>query len=75
MKQLVKLVVPGVVLLVSVVVLRTVALEDSILPFVSGYAYAIAGAGLFLGWLFRRSRIVLAILVLAVADRALLHFT
>ncbi len=74
MKQLVKLVVPGVVLLVAVLVLRPGALADSILPFVSGYAYTVAAAGLFLGWLFRRSRIILAILVLAVAERALLHF-
>ncbi len=75
MKHLVKLVIPGVVLLVAVVVLRPSAFAHSIVPFISGYAYTVAAAGLFLGWLFRRSRIVLAILVLAVADRALLHFT
>ncbi|MHC4137782.1 MAG: GGDEF domain-containing protein [Planctomycetota bacterium] len=62
-------------LLVAVVVLRPGVLADSIVPFVSAYAYAVAAAGLFLGWLFRRSRIIFAILVLAVADRALLHFT
>jgi GGDEF domain-containing protein len=37
------------------------------------YAYAIFGAGLLLGWRFQRSRLLLALLVVAVADRTLVQ--
>src|SRR2546423_10339352 len=38
------------------------------------YPYAMFGAGLLLGWRFHRSRLLFALLVLALADRSLLAF-
>lgn len=75
MKRLSKLVLPGVVLLLAALLLqRSDDVADSLLPLVPAYSYAVAVVGLFLGWRFARSRIVFAIVLLALADRALLHF-
>src|SRR5439155_18741102 len=38
------------------------------------YPYAVFGAGVLLGWRFRRSRLLFALLVLTLADRTLVHF-
>lgn len=64
----------GLLLLAALVFLRPGSLPDSMHPYVRAYPYVVAGAGVFLGWLFNRSRVVFAILVLALADRAVLHF-
>lgn len=75
MKRLSKLVLPGVVLLLAALLLqRSDGVADSLLPLVPAYSYAVAVVGLFLGWRFARSRIVFAIVLLALADRALLEF-
>ncbi len=75
MKWLSSLVVPGgLLVLAAVVLLRPGVLPASALPFLHVYPYAVFGLGLLLGCYFNRSRIVFALLVLAVADRALLHF-
>jgi len=74
-KRLSKLVLPGVVLLLAALLLqRSDDVADSLLPLVPAYSYAVAVVGLFLGWRFARSRIVFAIVLLALADRALLEF-
>ncbi len=75
MKRLSKLVLPGVVLLLAALLLQlSDGVADSLLPLVPAYSYAVAVVGLFLGWRFARSRIVFAIVLLALADRALLEF-
>ena len=75
MKHLSKLLVPGAVLLVVALALHLPhGLADSMSPFVRVYGYAVAVVGIFLGWLFVRSRIVFAILILALADQALGRF-
>lgn len=64
----------GLLVLGALVFLRPRMLPDWSLPLVQAYAYLVIGAGLLLGWFLQRSRVVLALLVLALADRALLHF-
>jgi diguanylate cyclase (GGDEF)-like protein len=75
-KRLYAVILPGGLLWVATLVfLRPGALPDSMHPYVRAYPYVVAGAGVVLGWLFNGSRVVFAILVLALADRALLPFT
>jgi len=75
MRRLYDLVVPGgLVWVAALVCLRPGVLPDSALPFVRAYPYAVATVGAFLGWYFNRSRVVYALLLLAVADRALVLF-
>lgn len=75
MKRLYPVILPGGLLwLAALVFFRPGALPDAMHPYVRAYPYVVAGAGIFLGWLFNRSRVVFAILVLALADRALLLF-
>jgi diguanylate cyclase (GGDEF)-like protein len=64
----------GLLLTAALVLLRPGALPDSILPYVHAYPYVVFGAGVVLGWLFNRSRIVFAVVVLALADGAVLRF-
>ena len=49
-------------------------LQDLLAPLAPFYPYAVMGAGVLLGWRFHRSRLLFALLVLALADRTLLHF-
>ncbi len=65
----------GVLLLAATVVLHTTALQESLAAILPVYPYALFGGGILLAWRFARSRLVLALLVLALADRALLHFS
>ncbi len=75
MKHLYTLLVPaGLLVLAALALLRPKALPDWLLPLVHAYPYVVLTAGLVLGWLFNRSRIVFALLILAFADRALLEF-
>jgi len=76
MRRLFGVVLPGGLLLLAALVLfRPGALPAWMHPYVRAYPYGVAGAGVFLGWLFNRSRVVFAIVVLALADRALLQFS
>jgi diguanylate cyclase (GGDEF)-like protein len=75
MRRLSVVILPGgLLLLAALVFLRPGALPEAMHPYVRAYPYVVAGAGVFLGWLFNRSRVAFAILVLALADRAVLLF-
>jgi diguanylate cyclase (GGDEF)-like protein len=64
----------GLLFLAAAVVLQMGVLARSLPAVVHIYPYAVAGAGILLGWRFNRSRLVFAVVVLALADRSLLHF-
>ncbi len=49
-------------------------LQDLLAPLAPVYPYAVFGAGVLIGWRFRRSRLLFALLLLTLADRTLLHF-
>ena len=73
LKNLAALLAPGgLVVLAALVCLRPGGQPGWMLPYVRAYPYLVFGVGTLLGWCFHRSRIVFALLVLAVADRALL---
>ena len=75
LKKLTSLVSPGGLLLLAVVVLvQWPAIQESVRGLVRFYPYAVFAVGVVLGWWFHRSRLLFALLVLALADRALLHF-
>ncbi len=66
---------PGGLLFVTVVIFVHVGAVAQWLPaIVRIYSYVVFSAGVLLGWRFHRSRLVLAVLVLALTDRSLLHF-
>ena len=68
-------ILPGVVLLLAAVLfLRYATQWDSFPAFVGIYPYVVWVAGMLLGLRFNRSRLVFAVLVLAVADQALLRY-
>lgn len=65
---------PGGVLLVVATMLPSIAtLRDSLTAYIPVYFYVVFGVGILLAGRFDRSRVVLALLVLALADRALLY--
>jgi hypothetical protein len=64
----------GVALLAALVFLCPGVLPDAMRPYVNAYPYTILGVGVLLGWYFNRSRVVFALLLLAVADATLLRF-
>lgn len=75
MRRLCTSLLPGGLLLIAALVFfRPGGLPDSMDPYILVYPYLVAGTGIVLGWLFNRSRIVFAILVLALADWALVQF-
>jgi len=63
----------GVLLLAATIVPSLAAFRDSLPALLPVYFYVVFGGGILLAWRFDRSRLVLALLVLALADRALLH--
>lgn len=74
-KILFSLIVPGSLLLgATVAFLNWMATPGLLSTLVRVYPYAVYGAGILLGWRFRRSRLVTAILLLALVDWGLLHF-
>ncbi len=76
MRHVVTLVGQGtLLLLVTLGLQRLETLPDSVLPFIRVYPYTVFATGLFVAWFFARSRILFALLILAVADRALLQFS
>lgn len=75
-RSLFTLVVPGgLVFFATVILLQFSSLKQSVSSLVHIYPSLVAAAGIFLGWRFNRSRLVFAILILALADRALLIFS
>ena len=74
-RTLFSLFVPGgLIFFATALLLHTGLLDKSLSALVHIYPYVVAAAGILLGWRFNRSRLVFAILVLALADRALLYF-
>jgi diguanylate cyclase (GGDEF)-like protein len=64
---------PGAVLLAAAIVaLRSPSLRAIVSPLVPAYPLAVLGGGILLGWRFDRSRLVLSLLVLLLAERSLL---
>jgi diguanylate cyclase (GGDEF)-like protein len=74
LKRLASLIVPeGLVLLAAVVVLQLDALREPLETVARFYPYAVYVVGMLLAWRFGRSQMLLALLVLALADRALAY--
>jgi diguanylate cyclase (GGDEF)-like protein len=70
------LVVPGgLVFFTTAILLQINSLEKSVSSLVHIYPCLVAAAGILLGWRFNRSRLVFAILILALADRTLLYYS
>lgn len=65
---------PGGLVLLIAVLIHQGLLVEALSGLVRIYPYIIFGAGILFGVLFNRSQLVFAILVLALADRALLYF-
>ena len=66
--------VPGGLLLLAVAILvYTGVAEKSLSAIIPVYPWAVFAGGMFLAWRFNKSRVVFALLVLALADRSL-HF-
>jgi diguanylate cyclase (GGDEF)-like protein len=64
---------PGAVLLVALsVALNSVRLRTLVWPLLPAYPLVVLGGGILLGWRFDRSRLVLTLATLLIADRALL---
>ena len=59
----------GLLVLATAILLYQGLLGKSLAALVHIYPVMVAAAGLFLGWRFNRSRLVFAIIILAVADR------
>jgi len=75
LRSLVSSFAPGGLLLVgTVVLLQQGLLVKSLGPLIHVYPYAVAAAGVFFGWRFKRGRLIFAILILAIAERSLLQF-
>jgi diguanylate cyclase (GGDEF)-like protein len=75
-KRLVAIVFPeGLVLLAVGVALHVNALRESLQTLAGFYPYAVFGVGLLLAWRFGRNQMFLALLVLALAERALAYTT
>lgn len=75
MRALFSLFVPGgLIFFATALLLHTGLLNKSLSALVHIYPYVVVVAGILLGWRFNRSRLVFAIIILALADRSLLHF-
>ncbi len=67
--------VPGGIVFLGAVILTRAGVRAEWTPIITHvYPYAVLAAGVLLGWRFNRSRLVFALLILGLADRALLHF-
>jgi diguanylate cyclase (GGDEF)-like protein len=64
----------GLLVLATAILLYQGFLGKSLAALVHIYPAMVAAAGLFLGWRFNRSRLVFAIIILAIADRFLAHY-
>lgn len=75
MKFVAPLIIPcGLLLLASALSLEWVVPPQTLSASSHVYLYAVLGAGLFFGWRFDRSQLVLAILVLVFAERGLQYY-
>lgn len=74
LRRLYSLIVPGGVLLLGAMAFLRWASPETVEALLRVYPYAVFGAGILLGWRFNRRQLVLALLVLALAERALLYF-
>jgi len=63
----------GLLILAGLILFRPGILPDAVQPYVQAYPYAVFGVGVVMGWYFNRSRIVFALVVLALAGVALLR--
>lgn len=67
--------VPGGIVFLGAVILIRAGMWAEWAPVVTRvYPYIVLAVGVLLGWRFNRSRLIFALLILALADRALLHF-
>src|SRR5438105_8905248 len=64
----------GLLLLGTAIILQNALLPASFAPVLRFYPYLVFAAGLLLGLRFNRGRVLLALLILALADRSLLFF-
>src|SRR5207253_8465231 len=62
------------IILAALIFTHSRGLQRSVGTIASYYPYVMFGAGLLLGWRFHRSRLLFALLVLALVDRSLLAF-
>ena len=62
------------IILAAIIYTHAKWLQNLIAPLAPFYPYAVFGAGVLIGWRFHRSRLLFALLLLALADRTLLHF-
>lgn len=75
-RTLFSLFVPGgLVVFTTAIIIYLGVLDKSLSALVHIYPYLVAAAGMLLGWRFNRTRLIFAILVLALADRGLLLFS
>jgi len=64
-----------VLLLGAMVILQSASLRETVAAFAPVYPWVVFGMGLLLGWRFKRSQLVVALVVLFVAERALVVFS
>jgi diguanylate cyclase (GGDEF)-like protein len=62
-----------VLLLGATVILQAASLREGVAAFAPVYSWVVLGVGLLLGWRFKRRQLVVALLVLFAADRALAY--
>jgi len=68
-------VAPGAVLLLgATVILQSASLRETVAALPPVYPWVVFGVGLLLGWRFKRRQLVVALVVLFVAERALVFF-
>jgi diguanylate cyclase (GGDEF)-like protein len=62
------------IILAAIIYTHTQWLQTLLAPLAPFYPYAVFGAGILIGWRFHRSRLLFALLLLALADRTLVYF-
>jgi diguanylate cyclase (GGDEF)-like protein len=70
MKSVLRLLPGAVLLLATAIALHSAALRPALSPLVPAYPLVVLGGGILLGWRFDRSRLVLTLAVLLLAERA-----
>jgi hypothetical protein len=63
-----------VLLLGATVVLQSASLRETVAAFAPVYPWLVFGAGILLGWRFKRSQLAVALVVLFAAERAIMVF-
>jgi diguanylate cyclase (GGDEF)-like protein len=74
-KVLLRLLPGALLVLVVAIALHPAGLRDALAPLVPTFPLTVLGGGILLAWRFDRSRLVLALAVLLLSDRALLAWT